>query len=59
MSYQRPTITVVGSVRGLTLETPIQSCKYGYGADSTMPNEPGLADLNGEWKDDAPASCFS
>lgn len=56
--YQRPTIAVVGTVRELTLQ-PIQSCKYGYGADNTMPNqEPGLADLSGDWKDNAPAGCF-
>jgi hypothetical protein len=52
--YQRPTITVVGSVRGLTLET-WQSCKYGYGSDNSFPEEeqdPGLGqDESGETKD--------
>ena len=57
--YQAPTMTVVGTVRELTLEPPIQACKYGWGADNTMPNQQvGLADLSGEWKDNAPASCF-
>ena len=60
MVYQRPTITVVGSVLGLTLDGPIQSCKYGYGSDNTMPNQqPGLADLSGQDKENAPAHCFS
>jgi hypothetical protein len=56
--YQRPTITVVGSVRGMTL-LPIQACKYGWGADNDQPNqEVGLADLSGQDKEDAPAGCF-
>jgi hypothetical protein len=56
--YQRPTIAVVGSVRGLTLQ-PIQACKLGHGADE-FSMVPGLADLSGEPKDphQGPEQCF-
>lgn len=52
MTYSPPSITTVGTVRGLTLGYP-QNCKYGHGSDNAMPNqEPGLGqDLSGQWKD--------
>lgn len=58
MSYERPAIAIVGTVRGLTFR-PIQSCKYGWGADDTMPSQgPGLGDSSGQWKKNAPPGCF-
>jgi hypothetical protein len=35
--YKRPTITVVGSVRGLTLEEHLEPCKIGPGTDNLLP----------------------
>ncbi|MBD8078934.1 hypothetical protein [Cellulosimicrobium arenosum] len=50
MMYSPPSITSVGTVQGLTLGYP-QNCKYGHGADNTLPNQlPGLADGSGDWK---------
>jgi hypothetical protein len=37
--YQRPTITVLGSVRGLTLDI-LPQCKWSGDADGAMPQTP-------------------